>query len=112
MDIIIWKEIIKKLEKMKNGDYNPKLNKISTNKEGTGYLIKRKEVCKHCKVAKFMFVKIMFEKSQRLSIFDLELITTVFMLCKKPFSYVNTFPKSVMGKKFIENIKNIEKVNC
>ena len=111
MDIVIWKELVKNLEKMKKDAYNRKIDRIVPNKEKTGYLFKHKEVCNHCKTTKLMFVKIMFEKSQRLSYFHIDLIISVFMLGKKPYSY-GKYHNRNDGKRFIENIKNIEKVNC
>jgi len=80
---------------------------VRTNKEHTRYTLHREERCSKCGSEKGNSVTVELFKPTKLTIFEAEMLFSVYCLGRKPHDYAN-YHKCVAGREFIENIKSIE----
>ena len=82
--------------------------KVRVSKERTEAYIYSIDVCSKCKREEEKGVRVDFnEPQENLSIFQVEMLYSLYCLNKKPFDYAS-YHKCKAGIKFIENIKKIE----
>ena len=80
--------------------------KVTTNKEHTKQRIHTDYTCQHCKTQIKKGITITFYKPEELTIFEGELIYSLFAENRKMPDYGN-YHKCIAGQKFIKNIKEI-----
>jgi len=80
---------------------------VKTNSEHTRVTIYKDEACDKCNSVSSKNVIVEFFNPHQLTIFEAEMLYSVYCLNRKPYDYDN-FHKSIAGKEFIENIKVVE----
>jgi len=80
--------------------------KVAGNSDRTIQTLFREEICKTCKNKNKQSIMVFFKESQRLTIFQAEMLFAVFALNRIPIDYAN-YHKCEAGKKFIQNIDKI-----
>ena len=81
--------------------------RIMSNKERTFQIVYSAEKCSKCGVERKRGLRVSFKEPHRLTLFEADMLYAVFVLHKRPKDYAN-YHKCKSGKKFIENIKEID----
>jgi len=81
--------------------------KLYVNSERTYHRMVLNKPCKVCGCSNEKELVITFFSPQKLTIFEADLLWAIYVLGKRPADYAG-YHKCVAGKRFIENIKNVE----
>lgn len=103
MELEEWKNRLKMAKRTSNTTANLD---VKVKKLGFVYFIYRNFTCKACKKKVESAVRVEFKKKQTLTIFQANLLFSLFVNNKIPYDYAN-YHNCIAGKGFIENIKEI-----
>jgi len=108
MEINKWLEILKETKKTTRGTANIVEHysvRIRSNPENKNQnMIYGFETCNCCRHNHSKDIIVEFKEDQKLTIFQVGLLYSIFIKNRKPSDYAN-YHKCIAGKRFIENIK-------
>lgn len=100
---------VKKVKDAKPGYSHLQDIKVVSNQKHTVLKIYRDIHCRHCNHSSNEVVIVQFKEPHHLTVFETGLLFSLFYHNRRPIDYAS-FHKCVAGKRFIENIVNVEVV--